>query len=386
MFTRASLASLAAVLAVAASGATASAAPSPPQRWVLSNADSVPLQYFQGLTHDGGGNLFFVGVFQGGYRTNDALKQLAGRPNVFPLDVAAATGFNHIGDPTYDTAEGGRVLVPLECYVPGKPNGGNTCGMGGVAIVDPATLAWRYWVKLDGIPKAMWAEISPDGERLWTSAGDDLVAYATSDIVAANAATGPAAAGLQPVERLVGAVPPSGVTGAAFVDGRLFLAGEADKTLQIWSVDVTGATPARQELSLPGVAGEPEGIDLFDARGGLLHWLISPNGDNGPATYGAAHSELVSFVPAGEAKLALALTPKKLKAGATGKVTATVTNAYGGRPHPVAGAKVTVGDARGTTNAKGVAKLTLKAPKRGTLKGRATKEKLTAAKATLPVR
>lgn len=385
MFTRASLASLVAVVAVAFGGATASAA-SPPQRWVLSNADNVPLQYFQGLTHYGAGNLFFVGVFQGGYRTNDALKQLAARPNLFPPAVAAAAGFNHIGDPTYDASEGGRLLVPLECYVPGKPNGGNTCGIGGVAVVDPTSLAWQYWVKLDGIPKAMWAEVSPDGQRLWTSAGNDLVAYATSDIVAANATTTPTAAGVQPVERLVGAVPPSGVTGAAFVDGRLFLAGEADKTLQVWSVDVSGATPARQELALPGVAGEPEGIDLFDGRGGLLHWLISPNGDNGPATYGAAHSELVSFVPAGEAKLALTLAPKKLKAGATGRVTATVTNTYGGRPHPVAGAKVTVGSARGTTNAKGVAKLTVKAPKRGTLKGRATKEQLTAAKATLPVR
>ena len=50
--------------------------------------------------------------------------------------------------------------------------------VGGVTVVsigvaDPDTLAWRYYVKLDKsfIDKAMWAEVSPNGQLLWTSSG-----------------------------------------------------------------------------------------------------------------------------------------------------------------------------------------------------------------------
>ena len=78
------------------------------------------------------------------------------------------------------------------------------------------------------------------------------------------------------MRRLAGAVPPSGVTGAAFYRGRLFLAGQDAGALQLWSIDVTGATPPVLELELPGVAAESEGLDVLDARGGVLHWLLSP--------------------------------------------------------------------------------------------------------------
>ena len=74
----------------------------------------------------------------------------------------------------------------MECYTPGV---GNTCGTGAFGVADPATLDFRYYVKLDPaeIPKAMWAETSPDGKLIWTSSGDDLLAYRTSDVAPANA-------------------------------------------------------------------------------------------------------------------------------------------------------------------------------------------------------
>jgi hypothetical protein len=99
-------------------------------------------------------------------------------------------------------------------------------------------------VKLDPaeIPKAMWVEASPDGQLLWTSSGPDLLAYDASKVSPANAA--PGAAPIQSVRRLPGAVPPSGVTGAAFYGGRLLLAGAQGTTYQVWSVNV--ATGARR--------------------------------------------------------------------------------------------------------------------------------------------
>ena len=79
------------------------------------------------------------------------------------------------------------MLLPMECFTPGV---GNTCGTGAFGVADPATLAFRYYVKLDPaeIPKAMWAETSPDGSLIWTSSGDDLLAYRSSDVSEANRA------------------------------------------------------------------------------------------------------------------------------------------------------------------------------------------------------
>ena len=52
----------------------------------------------------------------------------------------------------------------------------------------PYTLGFRYYVKLDPaeIPKAMFAETSPDGSLIWTSSGDDLLAYRSSDVSASQ--------------------------------------------------------------------------------------------------------------------------------------------------------------------------------------------------------
>jgi hypothetical protein len=289
---------VAVVAAIAALVAGAPAQAAKPARWRLARADAVPLVYFQGLTHSPGGSLFFDGITVGVYRTDRHLRQQAANPDVIPPDVAAQ-GFNHIGDLTYDRREGGRLLLPMECFVPGAPNGGNTCGRGAIGVADPVTLQMRYVVALDpaDIPKAMWAEISPNGRLLWTSSGDDLIAYRTADLVAGRAAPP------RPVRRLAGAVPPSGVTGAAFFHGRLLLAGQDTGTLEVWSVDVRHRGRARLEIELPGVRAESEGLDVVRARGGVLHWLLSPfPPGGGTPTFGAGHSELLTFAPRAQAR------------------------------------------------------------------------------------
>jgi hypothetical protein len=345
-----------------------------PGRWKLAQEDAVPQEYFQGLTHGPGGNMYFIGVFQGAYRTDLALKEQARVASIYPEDVAAI-GFNHAGDPTFDqSAEGGRLLAPMECYHPDLPQA-NTCGIGGFGVLDPITLAWRYWVRLDqaDIPKAMWAETSPDGQFVWTSSGKDLLAYRTADITAANAATSKDSPPIHPVQRLAGAVPPSGVTGAVFHGGRLFLAGDIDDTLQVQSVDLTGATPPQVELELPGVKAESEGLDFIDMRGGLLHYLLSPLVAD--PTYGSGHSELLTFLPAANARLHV--RARRKGAGAT----ITVTTTFAGKAHPVQDAKVSAGGHTAKTNAGGVAKLARVA--KGKVNVRATKLALTAGTATL---
>ena len=150
----------------------------------------MPNSYWQGVTTAGPGQpLFFSGIFTGLHRTAPTLRQTGSVDPVIPPTVLATEGYNHVGDVGY---QGGRVLLPLECYTPGGPNGGNTCGTGAIGVADPATLAFQYYVKLDPaeIPKAMWVEASPDGELLWTSSGPDLLAYRASDVNPANAAPG----------------------------------------------------------------------------------------------------------------------------------------------------------------------------------------------------
>jgi hypothetical protein len=258
-----------------------------PGRWVLTGASSVPNQYWQGLTSDPAKKrIFFIGVFEGLWRTTPSLRQTAGIGSEIPAAVKAAEGYNHMGDPTWNPGDGGRVLLPLECYTPGV---GNTCGTGSFGVADPATLAWRYYVKLDPaeIPKAMWAETSPDGKLVWTSSGDDLLAYRSSEIA-------PGHAPLRAAKRLRGAVPPSGVTGAVFRSGRLLLAGTDEKRQQVWSIDPkTGKRRLELEQRF---CGESEGLDVIRTLGGELHWLVGPDGGGCELTYGPT-SALLHFVP-----------------------------------------------------------------------------------------
>src|SRR5215204_2978703 len=224
------------VLVVAGLAAPAGARAADPGRWAVSATTSLPLVYYQGVTVDAARNLYFDGIYVGLYRTTAAFAETGRNDDVIPPDVHLREGYNHIGDISWDRREGGRVLLPLECYVPGGPNGGNPCLHGSIGVADPGTLQWRYHVKLDPaeIPKAMWNEVSPDGTLVWTSSGADVLAYRAADISLANAA--PAHAPIHSVRRLEGAVPPTGITGATFVDGRMLVAGQNGKTFRVYSI------------------------------------------------------------------------------------------------------------------------------------------------------
>ena len=289
------LIALAALFTLAIAGALSPAAGHGPKRWRYVGHSNIRFEYFQGVASDPAGHFYFDGILTGLYRTDARLHEQARNPNVIPDSVTRIEGYDHIGDITWDPAEGGRLLLPLECI---SLLGGNTCGTGSIGVADPHTLRWRYYVRLDPafIDKAMWAEVSPDGKLVWTSSGSgkDLLAYRTSDITPANA--GPGGPALRPVVRLAGKVPPSGITGAAFHRGRLLLAGQGRGPFQIWSIDTR--TGGRRLEVQRRVLGESEGLDVARAFGGLLHWQVTPmrTGRRTP-TFGYGHSALMNFVP-----------------------------------------------------------------------------------------
>jgi hypothetical protein len=317
-----------------------------PGRWLLTGYSSVSNSYWQGVSSPpSAGSVFFSGLQQGVYRTGPSLAEHARLDPAIPPAVLATEGYNHVGDISWDRAEGGRVLLPLECFTPGAPDGGNTCGTGSIGVADPATLAFRYYVKLDPaeIAKAMWVEGSPDGRLLWTSSGRDLLAYRASEVSPARAA--PAGAPLRAVRRLRGAVPPSGVTGAAFHRGRLFLAGARGTTYQVWSVDVRLGT-RRLELELPRVQGEAEGLHSVRLMNGRLHWLIAPLAIRPTFPPSVA---LLHFTPAhGRPGLMLRA---RARAARTKRPRISIRVLRRGRP--VAGALVTLAEARRRTDRGG---------------------------------
>jgi hypothetical protein len=354
--------SLFAVLATTAAlalGIAPTAGAQDPGRWLLTGASSVPVSYWQGLTSDPAeANLYFVGVFEGLWRTTPQLRQTAGVPNAIPPAVTQTEGYNHIGDPTWNPGEGGRVLLPMECFTPGV---GNTCGTGSFGVADPATLGFRYYVKLDpaDIPKAMWAETSPDGSLIWTSSGNDLLAYRSAEVSQANRA--PSGPLLKPVRRLVGAVPPTGVTGAVFQDGRLLLAGEANGVDQVWSVD-TDTGERRLELEMR-ICGESEGLDVIPTLGGTLHWLIGPFDPGCSLSFGPT-SALLHFVRApAHRRFDVEVTDSSIGA-LPGEVRVTVHATRDGRP--LREARVAFAGAAARTDKDGVATVstTLEVPGR----------------------
>ena len=285
------IATLVATIATALAVAPATYAQDPGQ-WLLTGESQVPINYWQGLTSSPyESTLFFTGFNQGLWQTTPTLRQTAGNASAIPPAVNQTEGYNHIGDPTWNPGDGGRVLLPLECFVSGV---GNTCGTGSFGVADPRTLAWRYYVKLDPaqIKKAMWAETGPLGYLIWTSDGNDLLAYRTTDIKAANA--GPNGPLIEPVRRLVGAVPPSGITGAVFYRGKLLLAGANGNTFQVWSVNTW--TGARQLVLEMQACGESEGLDIIPTLGGELHWVIAPFQAGCSPTFGPSVA-LLHFIP-----------------------------------------------------------------------------------------
>lgn len=381
------------VLAVALAGAAAPARAKDPGRWLLLDHRSMPIEYFQGITANQRPSLFFDGTFSGLYRTDSALREKARNENEIPLDVAAREGYDHIGDISWDgpaSGDPGRVLLPLECYKPGAPNGGNTCGTGSIGVADPTTVAWSYYVKLDPaeIPKAMWCEVSPDRKLLWTSTGKDLIAYSLADINPANAA--PLAAPIHPVLRLKGAVPPSGITGAAFPSGdRLYVAGGDAGPFQVWSIDLT--TGARRlEIERP-IIGESEGLGHFTLARDLgaqtrdLYWIITPTTFGGrPPTYGFGRSALLHFVARGRATRVAALPPTA-RAGARTSFHFQVTTVIDGQRTAVSGVRIDFAGLHTRTGAEGVGVIRTTIHRPGKRTAIATRPGLAVATATVTV-
>jgi hypothetical protein len=277
------------VLASPSIAAAQKSAADDPGRWELQSARTVPPAYWQGITATPGGSFVFSG-FVGLFRTTAAIKETNNNGIVIPEEVKDAEGYNHIGDLTYDRADGGRLVLPLECYTPGQPNGGNTCGTGAFGVADPRSLAWRYVVKLDPafIKKAMWVEVSPDGQSLWTQAGRDLLRYRTADVTAQHTGA------IRPAQTLRGAASLGQYTGATFHKGRLLAALGRPKGLQVWSIDVrTGKK--RLEVSRR-ILGESEGLATVGNR---VLWTIMPSAQGGATpTYGKNKGAMVTLRPA----------------------------------------------------------------------------------------
>lgn len=359
-------ATLAALLTVAS---TASARD--PGKWLLTGASSVPNDYWQGLTSDpSDSNLFLIGPSQGLWQTTPQLRQTAGVDREIPVEVREGVGYNHIGDPTWLPGEGGRVLLPMECFNP-SADPSNTCGKGAFGVADPQTLAWRYYVQLNPafIPKAMWAETSPNGKRIWTSAGDDLIAYDASQVTQQNAA--PSGPQLDPVKRLTGAVPPTGITGAVFRKGKLLLAGESDHVYQVWAVDTkTGDRKLQLEMR---ICGESEGLDLFSELGGRLHWLIAPADPDCELTFGPTSSVLHFRRPHARERYDVEIKYLDLGRGPVDvAVLVSVTRANG---KPVHAANVRFAGEKGLTNSHGRARFGVTIERPGRFSAFARKDK-----------
>ena len=364
------LAVLLALLAAAPAPAATAA------NWIRTGRSTMPIEYYQGVTHDDRGNVYFDGIASGLYRTDTRLREEARNADVIDPGARSDPGFNHIGDISFDAAAGGRIILPLECY-DGSKTPSNTCGIGGLGVADPDTLAWKYWVKLDptDIAKAMWAEVSPDGKLIWTSSGNDLLAYDARDVTPANAQPGGRV--LRPVRRLVGAAPAQPITGAVFVGARLFVAGQDGARLRVMSIDLTSGK-RRTEIA-ETVNGESEGLDTFDGLDGTLHWMVMPLSATGPPTFDPGKGTLLHY-RARPTSLSLTATPRAVRAGRRTHFSFRVVDDNG---DPVGGATVMLAGDRARTDVRGRARVTVAIAKPGRYAAVARKHGLKTARAVV---
>ncbi len=277
--------------------APAAAHAADPGYWQQVGETKLPLYWYQGITADPAGSVYGDGIYFGLYRADASLRENGFNPDVIPADVHATEQYDHIGDISWDPGEGGRILLPLECYYPVPGTDGNPCRQGAIGVADPATLQWRYRIRLNPsqIKKAMWVESSPDHSLFWSVDNRDLVAFSAASISAPHANhTGYVA---NVVRRIPNAVPPSGSTGATFLDGEFFVASQSGDTMQVWSIDlVTGARRLEIERT---IVGESEGLvaTRLTVNDGTLHWLVQPYNTHGYPTYGPTDATLLSFKP-----------------------------------------------------------------------------------------
>jgi hypothetical protein len=372
--------------------------PAHADRWKETGRSTVPVNYYQGVASDPDERLFFDGVFAGLYRTDASLRERAASDNVFPSNVAARERYDHIGDIAWDRREGGRVLLPAECYYPGTtgpgPDPNNTCKTGSIGVADPDTLRWRYYVKLSPaeVPKAMWVAVSPNGKLVWTQAGNDLLAFSMDDVSLAHAA--PSNPPIRAVRRLENVVPPHGITGAAFVDDRLYVAANQGRQgkIRIWSIDTTTGQ-RRVEIRKKVADGESEGLDVFEGLGGALHWLIQRN-VNGLPPYLYANGLLLHFVPRGEepqgdrarlARIRLSVNPDRVERGRPVELVFTATARVAGKLVPIDKATVSIDGLSAVTDVKGQARIAFSSNRTGEHEATATRQNLRRGTATVLV-
>ncbi len=237
------------------------------------------------------------------------------------------------------------MLLPLECYTPGV---GNTCGTGAFAVADPATLAWRYYVKLDPaeIPKAMWAETSPDGKLVWTSSGNDLLAYRTSDVSTAHAA--PAAASDPGCAQAGGSRAPERDHRRG-LRRRPAAAGGLEPTRPSRCGRSTRGPASGGSRSSLRCAASRRGSTTIEMLGGELHWLIGPDGGGCELTYGPSSALLHLVHRVGNEGLRVRIA--RVQPGPVVKVRVKR------RGRPVARARVSLAGATARTNRNGRATL-----------------------------
>ena len=331
--------------AVVALACSAPALAADPGTWVRTTHLSESPNYRQGIASDSAGNVFFDGPFVGVYKMRGG-RQIAANGSAIPQDVQDREQYNHIGDLAFDASQGGRLLLPLESYQAGQADS-NPSKTGSFAVMDPATLRWSYYVKLDPaeIPKAQMVATDPVDGLAWTITGKDAIAYRLSDITPANAA--PDGPPIHSVRRL-SAVVPDGVGGIAVMDGRIYFSASAAGVERVISVDANSGA-SRVEVEMPGTL-EAEGLDFGPYLGGYLHWeLVS----------GLGSTQVFSFVPKGS-KLSLSLNHTRVKAKRKTTLTAHVAVVVNGSRIPLPGAQVRVGGRVARTLASGIAKVTVK--------------------------
>jgi len=145
-------------------------------------------------------------------------------------------------------------------------------------------------------------------------------------------------------------VPPTGVTGAVFQEGRLLLAGEKDGVYQVWSVDTRNGT-RRLEIQRR-MCGESEGLDAIPTLNGRLHWLIAPFDPGCELTFGPT-SALLHFKWAPPYERFQVVVTHTQAETLPGQVRATVRATFGGQP--LRGVRVTFAGGAALTGDHGYA-------------------------------
>src|SRR3954449_2724144 len=199
----------------------ASAQAADPGLWIKTSQLTKPATYRQGLaSNPATGDVFFSGSFNGITRTRNE-RELGTNTVAIPKEVTSREQYNHVGDIAFDSAEGGRLLLPLESYAPlaADTNPSKTASIG---IMDAKTLAWKYYVKLDPseINKAQWVANDPAHGLVWIIGDISLLAYNLADLNPGNAA--PNAAPIHSVKRFDNIVP-DGAGGAVVIGNRIYL-------------------------------------------------------------------------------------------------------------------------------------------------------------------